>query len=144
MKVNRYIAILLLICFSAFLGHNLVPHHHHSETLQSPIATDCPVEHADQHCCDQDAEAEDHKADHQAGHHPSHCHAFNDVVFEKYHTQLVKPLSGFTLVFAVSHADLIPDPQVNSNFYRFNGLKFPIKTIELYGSRGLRGPPLVV
>jgi len=41
----------------------------------------------------------------------------------------------------VLRPDLIPDPLVNRDFYCFIGLKFPIKTIELYGSRGLRGPP---
>jgi hypothetical protein len=140
MKVYRYIAILLLICFSAFLGHNLVPHHHHSETLLSPIAADCPIEHEDHHCCDQDADGEDQHQDQ----HPSHCHAFNDVVFQKYRTQLVMPESGFTLVFAVPHSDLIPDPEENNEFYCSKDLTFPIKTIELYGSRGLRGPPRTV
>jgi len=137
MKVYRYIEILLLICFSVFLGHNLVPHHHHSESLLSPIAADCPIEHEDKHSCAQDAEGEDHHPDH----HPSHCHAFNNVVFQKHNTQVVKPISGFTRIMSVSYADLIPEPPVNSDFYCFNGLKFPIKTIELYGSRGLRGPP---
>ena len=137
MKVYRNIAFLLLICFSAFLGHNLVPHHHHTEALLSPIATDCPIEHADHHCGDQPAESGEHHADE----HPAHCHAFNDVVFEKHNTQVVQPLSGHTLVMAVSHSDLVPDPPENKDFYKFNGLKFPLKTIELYGSRGLRGPP---
>jgi len=137
MKVYRYIAWLLLICFSAFLGHNLVPHHHHTEALLSPIATDCPVEHADHRCCDQDAKEEDHHSEKQ----PSHCHAFNDVVFEKHQTTLIKQISGHTLIMAVSHTELVQDNPANNNFYALNGLKYPLKTIELYGSRGLRGPP---
>ncbi len=54
MTIKRYIAGLLLICFSAFLGHNLVPHHHHSEVFHSPIATDCPFEHGDHQGHDHD------------------------------------------------------------------------------------------
>jgi len=63
MRVNRYIAGLLLICFSAFLGHNLVPHHHHSEVFNSPIATDCPIEHKDHqgHNPDNDANRDTEK-----------------------------------------------------------------------------------
>ena len=137
MKVYRHIALLLLISFSAFLGHNLVPHHHHTEALLNPIATDCPIQHEDQHSCDQDAEGVNHHSED----HPTHCHAFNDVVFEKYNTQVVKPLSGRILVMAVFHTDMIPDSLVNNVFYSFNGLKFPLKSIELYGSLGLRGPP---
>ncbi len=138
MKANRYIAILLLICFSAFLGHNLVPHHHHAEALPNPIASDCPIEHKD-HCShDHDMDSEDRHADE----YPTHCHAFNDVVFVKYNTQVVKLLSEYTLVMAVSHTDLIQDPPAKNDFYRYIFLKFPFKTIELYGSRGLRGPPV--
>ena len=126
-----------MICFSVFLGHNLVPHHHHSEALLNPIATDCPIEHKDHHSCDQDAEGVNHPSDE----HPIHCHAFNDVVFEKYNSHIIKPLSGYCQIMTVSHADQVPDPPVINEFYRYNGLKFPLKSIELYGSRGLRGPP---
>jgi hypothetical protein len=137
MKAFRHIAWLLLISFSAFLGHNLVPHHHHAEAILNPIAADCPVEHSDNHSCNQDAE----EVDHQSADHPTHCHAFNDVVFEKYNTQIVKAFSGYHLVLAVSHPDLLPLPPVNNDFYRFKDWKIPFKTFELYGSRDLRGPP---
>jgi hypothetical protein len=137
MKVYRHIALLLLISFSAFLGHNLVPHHHHTEALLNPIATDCPIQHEEHTSCDQDAEGVNHHPDE----HPVHCHAFNDVVFGTHQTQVFMPLSGYAMVLAPSYADLIPDPTVNTNFYRFNYLKIPFKGIDLYGSRGLRGPP---
>ena len=137
MKVYRHIVLLLLISFSAFLGHNLVPHHHHTEALLNPIANDCPIQHEDHHSCDQEAEGEDHHSED----HPTHCHAFNDVVFEKHNTQVIKSLPWHNLDMAVFHTDLIPDPSVNSDCYSFNVLKFPLKSIELYGSRGLRGPP---
>lgn len=138
MKAYKHIAILLLISFSAFLGHNLVPHHHYAEAFLNPLATNCPVEHSDHHSCDQDAEKENHPSED----HPTHCHAFNDVVFKKHNTQNVLPFSGFTLVLSVSHTDLITDPPVLGDFYCFNGQKVPLRTIELYGSRDLRGPPV--
>jgi hypothetical protein len=139
MKVYRYIALLLLFCFSAFLGHNLVPHHHHAEASLNPIASDCPIEHKDHHSHDHDEDGENRPADE----HPTHCHAFNDVVFEKYNAPVVNSLSGYTLVMAASYTDLIPDPLIKIDFYRSQHLKFPLKTIELYSSRGLRGPPSV-
>ncbi len=139
MKVYRYIAIVLLICFSAFLGHNLVPHHHHSEALANPISSDCPIQHEDHHGCDQDKHQEGEE-DH-ADDHPIHCHAFNDVVFEKFDTREVKPLIGYLSDLTVSHADLLPDPLACKDFYFFDGLKIPPKTIELCGTRDLRGPP---
>lgn len=140
MKAYRHIAILLLFSFSAFLGHNLVPHHHHAEAFLNPIATDCPVEHSDHHSCDQEAEENDpHSNDH-----PTHCHAFNDVVFEKYSTQHIKPLSGQIHLMTLAQTDLLTDPPVIRSFYFFNGLKFPLSTIERYGSHKLRGPPLTV
>jgi len=139
MMVHRHIASLLLICFSAYLGHNLVPHHHHREVILNPLATDCPVEHGDRHCCHQDGEAEyPHSAPH-----PAHCHAFNDVVFEKHHPQLIKPASRFTLVLAVPHADLVPDSPAHNEFYKYYGLKFLPRAIERCGSRDLRGPPQI-
>ncbi len=96
MKVYRHIALLLLISFSAFLGHNLVPHHHHTEALLNPIATDCPIEHEDHHSCDLDKEGVSHPPDE----HPVHCHAFNDVVFEKHNT---KERYGLSVLITHTH-----------------------------------------
>ena len=142
MKVYRHIAILLLICFSVFLGHNLVPHHHHSEVLANPLPGQCPIQHADHHACDQDQQPEG--KDHQSEDHPLHCHAFNDVVFEKHHSDLVKPLTCITLVTFTSFADLLSDPQSTREIYLREDLKIPDKTVELSGSRVLRGPPALV
>lgn len=142
MKVYRHIAILLLICFSVFLGHNLVPHHHHSEVLASPLASDCPIQHTDHHACDQDQHPdgeERHSEDH-----PIHCHAFNDVVFDKHQSQPVKPLTCVTLVTFSSLADLLSYPPATHEIYLLEGLKIPDKTPELSASRVLRGPPVLV
>jgi len=139
MQVNRHIAWLLLMCFSAFLGHNLVPHHHHSEAFLNPIATDCPVEHGDHHGCDQDGDAEDHHSDQ----HPTHCHAFNDVVFEKHPSKVLTPDSRQIRITITSAPELVPDLRLTQIFYKYSGQKFPLRIIELYGSRYLRGPPLI-
>jgi len=68
MNIHRIIANLLLICFSAFLGHNLVPHQHFSEDLSDSCTA------KDQH--------------------PLHCHAFNDVEFEKFSSTTNNSLSN--------------------------------------------------
>jgi len=137
MQVNRYIAWLLLMCFSAFLGHNLVPHHHHSEAYLNPIATDCPVQHNDHHDSDQEGDAKDHHSDQ----HPTHCHAFNDVAFEKQQAKVLTPKIGQTRIAIASAPDQVPDTRLTQVFYKYDRQKFPLRIIELYGSRNLRGPP---
>lgn len=139
MKVNRYIAGLLLLCFSAFLGHSLVPHHHHSEVFHSPIATDCPFEHGDHqgHEHDSDVNADAHE-------HPFHCHAFNDVVFEKFNSFVNKPLTSQLLAIAVSQQTLaLEEPQILTSS-PFIFLKLPCKSHTDLGTRALRAPPSFV
>ena len=65
---EKYIGQLLLLCFSVFLGHNLIPHHHHSELIITHPGESCPIEH------------EDHQT---SANQPAHCHAFNQVAFNK-------------------------------------------------------------
>lgn len=137
MKVNRYIAMLLLICFSAFLGHNLVPHHHYLEAFLNPISTDCPVQHDAHHGCDQPKDGKDpHQGD------PStHCHAFNDVAFEKHQALVFGVISIQSQDLLPSLPDPVPDPLLSQALRTYSGLKFPLRNIELGGSRDLRGPP---
>lgn len=76
MRFNRYISGILILCFSAFLGHNLIPHHHYTDSFDGPVSSACPLQHDDQSG--------------RRGHGvngllpPAHCHAFNDVVLEKF------------------------------------------------------------
>jgi len=136
MKVKGYIASLLLLCFSAFLGHNLIPHHHHSEVFRSPIATNCPFEHGDH-------QGHDHKSDASADtdEHPTHCHAFNNVVFEKYNFSLNNP--GIYQIPAMTVPALtlaLEEPlRISSSPYIL--LKLPDKSHTDLGTRALRGPP---
>jgi hypothetical protein len=76
MRFNRYIAGLLIFCFSVFLGHNLIPHHHYTDVFGEPLSSACPVQHGDQ------SGNRDHGGDGVLP--PTHCHAFNDVVLEKF------------------------------------------------------------
>jgi len=136
MNVNRYIAALLFFCFSAFLGHNLVPHHHHSEIFHSPIATDCPFEHGDQH-------GHDHDSDTESDHHPVHCHAFNDVVFEKYTNLVGGPWNLQAQSMFVAGKSLDPEVPQTAPRSLFTDLKLPCKSHTDIGSRALRAPPSV-
>ena len=137
MKIKRHIAGLLLICFSAFLGHNLVPHHHHSEASINPIATACPVEHSDHQGHDHDIDA-----DTEAEEHPTHCHAFNDVVFVKYKVAINNPGTSQLLSMVVSRqAIALKEPLMfSSSLYIL--LKLPCKSHADLGTRALRGPPV--
>ena len=128
---------MLLVCFSVFLGHNLVPHHHHSEAFNSPIATDCPIEHEDQHGHDHDSDAETNE-------HPTHCHAFNDVVFEKYNSPIVKPWSNQVLVKLVSGQTIVPELPLDLVSSQYIFLNLLCSSHTDIGTRALRGPPAFV
>jgi hypothetical protein len=137
MKIKRHIAGLLLICFSVFLGHNLVPHHHHSEVSLKPIATACPFEHGDHQELDRDSHA-----DAEAEEHPIHCHAFNDVVFVKYKVAINNPATSQLLSVVVSmQAIALEEPPMLSSS-RYILLKLPCKSHADIGTRALRGPPV--
>lgn len=113
MKAHRYISIILTLCFSVFLGHNLIPHHHHSEQVIVPESTKCPVDHGDTE---------------------KHCHAFNDVVFDKYN-------SIHTLAIPSIIAAVAPKPaEILSVYFQF---KIPDKPSDYFGDHSLRGPPVV-
>jgi len=135
MKVNRYIVGLLLFCFSAFLGHSLIPHHHHF-AVTGPLATDCPFEHGDQHGHEHGS-----NADQEAGGHPTHCHAFNDVVFEKYSTPVIKTWISPVLVLMLSSHVLVPELPLVDNSKLYSLLKLPCRSHIDEGTRALRAPP---
>lgn len=134
MRLHRYIPGLLLLCFSAFLGHNLVPHHHHSEVFHNPIATDCPFEHGDH-------EGHEDKHDSDANEHPIHCHAFNDVVFEKNGHAIQYPGSSQIPAMVVFHQAVRPEIPPLLTPSPFALLKLPFRLLIDMGTRALRAPP---
>jgi hypothetical protein len=133
MKIKRHIAGLLLICFSVFLGHNLVPHHHHSEASISPIASACPVEHGDHQGHDHDNDAATETEEH-----PTHCHAFNDVVFVNYKVAINNP--GTSQLVSMQAIALEEPPMLSSSLYIL--VKLPCKSHADIGTRPQRGPPV--
>ncbi len=134
MNIKRYIAGLLLVCFSVFLGHNLVPHHHHSEVFNNPISTDCPIEHGDHHGHDHDNNA-------AANEHPTHCHAFNGIVFEKYNSPIVKSSGSRVHIMLVSSKTIVPEGSLDLVSSQYIILKLPCSSHIDIGTRALRGPP---
>jgi len=68
MRRKKRISLLLLVCFSVLLGHNLVPHHHLIEAPLMPAGTPCAGECEEHH---------DPRCD------PLHCQAFNGLDFFK-------------------------------------------------------------
>ena len=137
MMLKKHIAYLLLICFSAFLGHNLVPHHHHAEVYNSPVATDCPFEHEDHHGHEHDQDTNAHSENH-----PVHCHAFNDVVFQKYNVPVVRPWTGSIQALIIPGQIEIPDDDQDRSIQTLVVLKLPCKVAVYLGSRDLRAPPV--
>ncbi len=132
MKAHRYISILLTLCFSVFLGHNLIPHHHHSEQVIVPVSAECPVIHGDTH---------EHHSD--ADHDPLHCHAFNDVVFDKYNSIQFRDVNTHIHTHTIPSviAAVAPMPtEILSAYFQF---KIPDKPSDYFGARSLRGPPVV-
>ncbi len=128
MDGKRYIAPFLLICFSIFLGHSLVPHHHYAEIGATFMAGVCPADHEDFH-------------DEQPS--PLHCHAFNSLDFVNYSpTKILQPLRVISFW-------LVPDSSVELEQPPESGLilnispKIPDKTIKYIGAISMRGPPVI-
>ena len=132
MRGFRQISILLSIIFGVFLGHNLVPHHHHAEKINVPVTARCPVEHGD------------HRDAHEADHHPMHCHAFNDVVFDKYSPRQIQPRVKMV------QSTIVPVPIATQAAAADDGtpvyvcLKIPDPPSRYFGARSLRAPPVCV
>ena len=131
MKLHRHISIFLTFCFWVFLGHNLIPHHHHSEQVSVPVSEECPMDHGDSL-----------KHQHDADHSPLHCHAFNDVVFDKCNSfQIRKAIpNNLSLEYTLSMMVVAPEHWGISSGYIH--LIIPDKPPEDIGARPLRAPPV--
>jgi hypothetical protein len=127
MNAKKYISLLLLPCFSVFLGHNLIPHHHHSEAINLVVDDHCPVDHEDHHDSDD---------------HPMHCHAFNGIDFVKYNSPDVLQPVRIISTLAVPEARIQLEPSSTLKFHSYLCLKIPDKSIDFFGSNSLRAPPI--
>lgn len=170
MKGRIYISILLLLGFSVLVGHNLVPHRHHSDQLPCtdfdreehhhvPDHYECEEHHHGeenhQHDCDEHQhECEEHHHECEDHHHgeenlphkgenkPKHCHAFNDLDFVKFGSSQVPVPAGFDSCVAPGSAPHMHEWSGTAPTQLQLCLKLPLKLAPLKGSRSLRAPPL--
>ena len=130
MKGKQHIALLLLLAFFAYLGHNLVPHHHHDGVLRHTEESNCS--HSHEH-----DEAASHENEEDA---PDHCHAFNSLVFAKHQSSGIRrvehTLQAFLLPADENEPEL-PGPKITA----FNYFKPPPPEALPPGSRSPRAPP---
>jgi len=127
MDAKKYISLLLFTCFSVFLVHNLVPHHHHSEAINFVVDDHCPVDHEDHHDSDDQ---------------PKHCHAFNGIDFVKYNSaDLLQPVRIISTL-AVPPARIQLEPSSTLKLHSYLCLKIPDKSIDFFGAISLRAPPI--
>lgn len=132
MKLKRSISIILLLIFAAFMAHNMVPHHHHDGEFHADEKECCEHEHAEY------PGAEDQQEDKHSG----HCHAFNNLDFEKNTTlkakSSTKQLKSLVLTGSIYHFCFTGNTDLVSPIY-----KPPCLEPEDPGSLALRGPPLL-
>jgi hypothetical protein len=126
---RHHIGQLLLLCFSVFLAHSLVPHHHHSEVIATHTGDSCPIDH------------EDH---HEPGDHPAHCHAFNELAFNKVDysglLKYVKKIREYSGAFT-------PAPSILSAASAASltvPIKIPLPEKESGGPVSARAPPTLI
>lgn len=137
MKVHRHISLILTLCFSVFLGHSLVPHHHHAEQVHVPLSSDCPIDHEDRL-----PPGDETDPDHHGHEHPLHCHAFNDVVFHKYNPVQVPEVSrDISKLFVALTIQAAPD-LASENSAPFIQIKIPDKLLACKGALSPRAPPI--
>lgn len=129
MPGKNHITTMLLISFSILIGHNLVPHHHHAETLATSQSDGCPINHHDHH-------------DHDDGDTATkHCHAFNNIEFVKYnHTEVSIPEKAILNLIIVNPTTL-PDPHADLAPSRKTCLKLPVGPAPFLNLHFMRAPP---
>lgn len=123
---KKLISHLLLICFSVILGHQWIPHHHHTEMIPPEAEGHCPLDHADQH--------------HQEEQ-PFHCHALNDLAFFKedltdglHHIPVTEGQGVITSVPGISGH--LPFTGIS-----YHPMKVPDMSVDDPGIIPTRGPP---
>jgi len=118
---------LLLISGLAFIAHLIIPHDHHLSATASLSGESCPFSHQNPH---------NHPL------FPLHCHAFNDLVAEKFTPVVVQQVyqANFVAVIwrpANIFAELIfPKPIAGNSGKQFQVIFIP----DVYP---LRAPPLM-
>ena len=128
MLKKQFIAILFASVLFSNLGHNIIPHHHHTDSILSHQA------------CHEHNEGND--AVH-TGDPASHCHAFNGIEYypapEK---QIIsKPFKPVKNIY-LSHLIQPNQPILHQKIYVPTRGSPPVFTYLLGSSTGLRAPPI--
>ena len=128
MLKKQFIAILFASILMANLGHNIVPHHHHFDSILTH-----------QGCCDRDAD----KSAFHPGDPASHCHAFNGIDYypapEK--QDFFKPFQTAKYI-CLSQVIELNQPTPHQEIYRSLRGSPPVFKYLLGSSTGLRAPPI--
>jgi hypothetical protein len=127
MLIRQFIAFLFASVLMAHLGHNIVPHHHHIDSIFSH-----------QGCQDQDNGNAFHAGD------PSgHCHAFNGIEYYPAPDKqdISKPFKAVKYIYLSQVIELNKDISDQELFRPSRGSP-PVFTYLLGSSTGLRAPPL--
>jgi hypothetical protein len=123
---RRDISILLLLSFSVMVGHSVIPHHHHSEIVVKTVTDPCPVDHEDHHNTDEG---------------DGHCHAFNELLFNKTDLFDILKDSKRLSLHAAAISEITKTCLLDNKFYIYFPLKIPGPSVSCFGSVTLRGPP---
>ena len=123
MDGNRQISLILILCFSIFLGHNLIPHHHDGGFANIAMTGECSFDHVD----------------HDP---PNHCHAFNNIDFVHYSYTKIQPPVGVKLFGMVPVSKVKLEQPDSFVFKLYTTLKLPDKTPRYLGAISMRAPPI--
>lgn len=126
MDHRKYIAFFILFSFSVFLGHNMVPHHHHVEPVQRAMHQPCST---DQH------------NSHEEDNHSSHCHAFNGLDFVKFSDlEVIQPAAQSLYLSSISEEILMElRDGLDVRKYAISHTKW--RSSDISGGINLRAPP---
>ena len=128
MLKKQFIAFLFASVLIANLGHNIVPHHHHIDSILS------------HHGCQE--HDEDNSAFH-SGDPTNHCHAFNGIEYypapqKQYNIKLFKTAEYICLSQVIELNQTIS----HKGIFRPSKGSPPVFTYLLGTSTGLRAPPI--
>jgi hypothetical protein len=127
-KFLRKVAVMLLwLAVTIIMAHTVIPHDHHSEYSGSVPDASCNAAANEEH------------------HHlPLHCHAFNDLVCEKYTFQFFKLHNSSTSYLPLCAHLVSVTIFRTQQWVTTYALKFPLISSELSASDPFRAPPMVI
>ncbi|MCT4586850.1 MAG: hypothetical protein N4A71_03450 [Carboxylicivirga sp.] len=145
MKLKIY-SISLLVSFLAILSHQMIPHHHHDDLLDSVSISQIQVEEHVHH------DSHGHHHHHDNNHSDeTHSHSFpphnHSLASEEYSFARLIVDSGTTLkvtsfiVLYIKPTESIDDQLLIDKERRYSDIPFLINSLFQPGAIGLRAPP---